>query len=79
MRSMLFNRVRNQFGRPGFPPAMSRETSLKERLNKETLLKLHRSVGLPAKLIAERFGTSSSRISQLMSEYGIRRSRDETE
>jgi hypothetical protein len=55
---------------------MPRGPSLKERLDKPTLLRLYETSDLSTEQIAERFGAASSQVRKLMDEYGIpRRSR----
>ena len=55
---------------------MPRGPSLKERLDKPTLVKLYEVSGLSTVQIAERYGAKSPNILKLMDEYGIpRRSR----
>lgn len=46
---------------------------LKERLDKETLVRLYCDVGLSYGEIAERFGTRSQSVIKLMDEYDIPR------
>jgi transposase len=46
---------------------------LKDRLDKETLERLHVRDGLSYAEIAERFGTRSGNVTKLMEEYGIPR------
>ena len=53
-----------------------RGPSLKERLDKATLIRLYEVSGLSSLTIAERYGVQPSSILLLMEEYGIpRRSR----
>ena len=52
---------------------MARVFFLKDRLDRETLERLHLRAGLSYVEIAERFGTRSSNIIKLMDEYGIPR------
>ena len=55
---------------------MPRGPSLKERLDKATLVRLYDFAGLSTVQIAERYGTKSPQILKLMEDYGIpRRSR----
>ena len=55
---------------------MPRGPSLKERLDKATLVRLYDFSGLSTVQIAERYGTKSPQILKLMEDYGIpRRSR----
>ena len=55
---------------------MMRGPSLKERLDKPTLLRLYEFAGLSSAMIAERYGAKPSQIIRLMDEYDIpRRSR----
>lgn len=46
---------------------------LKDRLDKETLQRLHVRDGLSYVEIAERFGTRSDNVIKLMDQYGIER------
>ncbi len=55
---------------------MPRGLSLKERLDKPTLVKLYEFCGLSSVTIAQRYGTSAAQVIKLMEEYEIpRRSR----
>jgi hypothetical protein len=55
---------------------MPREPSLRERLDKPTLLRLYEFSGLSAVQIGERYGVKSRNVLKLMDEYEIpRRSR----
>jgi len=55
---------------------MPRGPSLKERLDKPTLVRLYEFSGLSTVQIAERYGTKAPQILRLMDEYEIpRRSR----
>jgi hypothetical protein len=52
---------------------MARMFFLRDRLDKETLERLHLRAGLSYVEIAERFGTRSGNVIKLMDEYGIPR------
>ena len=52
---------------------MTRGTSLRERLNKETLEKLYNQSGLTVTQVAARYGVGHAAIIKLMAEYGMPR------
>ena len=52
---------------------MSREATVREKLDKATLERLYTQVGLSTVQIAERFGTQPSQVRALMIQYGIGR------
>ena len=52
---------------------MPRGPTLKERLDKGTLVKLYVFSGLSTVQIAQRYGTTSPQVLKLMVEYGIPR------